>query len=206
MERTRRPRRIASATIGSWARSWGSIAINAMRGRSRRGNSASIPCAWRMISATWAHAVSGARSSTSSMAIRCRPRRRDSPVPRRLGPSSNWITEQAVRAEVAKRGRQAVLCRLNREEYRNTIRDLLGIAYDPSGFPEDSAGGRVRQQRRGADGLAVAPGVVPRRRPGNRSTGPSCPAPGRPRFAGGSSRPCARWTVAGCGSTRRTPS
>ncbi|MEZ6064599.1 MAG: DUF1587 domain-containing protein [Planctomycetaceae bacterium] len=54
----------------------------------------------------------------------------------------DWITEQMVRAELQRRDSAIVLRRLNRQEYRNTIRDLLGVDFDVSGFPQDpSAGG-----------------------------------------------------------------
>ena len=51
----------------------------------------------------------------------------------------DWITAQAVEAESVQRERTVVLRRLNRSEYRNTIRDLLNIDFDTSGFPEDPA-------------------------------------------------------------------
>lgn len=53
----------------------------------------------------------------------------------------DWITAEAVEAELIQRERTVVLRRLNRSEYRNTIRDLLGVEFDTSGFPEDAAAG-----------------------------------------------------------------
>jgi|694.fasta_scaffold71848_2 hypothetical protein len=53
----------------------------------------------------------------------------------------DWITKQAVAAEVAKREQSVVLRRLNRAEYRNTIRDLVGIDFDTSVFPQDPPAG-----------------------------------------------------------------
>lgn len=53
----------------------------------------------------------------------------------------DWITEQTVRVELAKRETAVVLRRLNREEYRNTVRDLLGVDFDVSGFPQDPPAG-----------------------------------------------------------------
>jgi mono/diheme cytochrome c family protein len=53
----------------------------------------------------------------------------------------DWITAQAVRAELANRERGVVLRRLNRAEYRNTIRDLLAVDFDVSGFPQDPPAG-----------------------------------------------------------------
>lgn len=53
----------------------------------------------------------------------------------------DWITEQTVQAELIKRERTVVLRRLNRSEYRNTIRDLIGVDFDTSGFPQDPPAG-----------------------------------------------------------------
>jgi hypothetical protein len=53
----------------------------------------------------------------------------------------DWITKQAVAAEVSKREQSVVLRRLNRAEYKNTIRDLVGIDFDTSSFPQDPPAG-----------------------------------------------------------------
>ncbi len=53
----------------------------------------------------------------------------------------DWVTDQAVRAELARRSTSITLRRLNRAEYQNTIRDLFGIEFDVSGFPQDPAAG-----------------------------------------------------------------
>lgn len=53
----------------------------------------------------------------------------------------DWITQQMVRAELYRRDSGIVLRRLNRTEYRNTIRDLVGIDFDPSRFPQDPPAG-----------------------------------------------------------------
>jgi mono/diheme cytochrome c family protein len=53
----------------------------------------------------------------------------------------DWITAQMVRAEDVQREGTVVLRRLNREEYRNTVRDLLGVELDVSAFPADAAAG-----------------------------------------------------------------
>ncbi len=67
----------------------------------------------------------------------------DSPQPSAEQVTSvvDWITGQAVEAELVQRESSVVLRRLNRNEYRNTIRDLLGVDFDTSGFPEDAAAG-----------------------------------------------------------------
>jgi hypothetical protein len=53
----------------------------------------------------------------------------------------DWVTAQMLRAEQASRSAKVVLRRLNRAEYRNTIRDLLGVDFDVSALPEDAAAG-----------------------------------------------------------------
>jgi hypothetical protein len=54
----------------------------------------------------------------------------------------DWITAESVRAELVRRDHAVVIRRMNREEYRNTIFDLIGIEVDPAVFPQDpSAGG-----------------------------------------------------------------
>ncbi|MBC8355206.1 MAG: DUF1587 domain-containing protein [Planctomycetes bacterium] len=49
----------------------------------------------------------------------------------------DWITQQMVRAELHRRDSAIVVRRMNRAEYRNTIRDLIGINFDTAGFPQD---------------------------------------------------------------------
>ena len=49
----------------------------------------------------------------------------------------DWITQQMVRAELHRRDSAIVVRRMNRSEYRNTIRDLIGIDFDTAGFPQD---------------------------------------------------------------------
>ncbi len=56
---------------------------------------------------------------------------------------SEWISAQIMGAEAERRaslGEKVSFRRLSREEYRNTIRDLLGVTFDaddPAGLPED---------------------------------------------------------------------
>jgi hypothetical protein len=63
------------------------------------------------------------------------------PKPEETAAFVDWITAQAVRAELSNRERGVVLRRLNRAEYRNTIRDLLSLDFDVSGFPQDPPAG-----------------------------------------------------------------
>lgn len=53
----------------------------------------------------------------------------------------DWITSQLTRAELARRDSAIILRRLNRAEYANTIRDLIGVEFEPEEFPEDSPAG-----------------------------------------------------------------
>ncbi len=53
----------------------------------------------------------------------------------------DWITGQMARAEVVRREGRIVLRRLNRDEYRNTIRNLVGIDFDVSSFPQEPTAG-----------------------------------------------------------------
>lgn len=49
----------------------------------------------------------------------------------------DWITDGIVKAELKLRENQVVMRRLNRTEYRNSIRELTGIEIDISNFPQD---------------------------------------------------------------------
>ncbi|MEI8019376.1 MAG: DUF1592 domain-containing protein [Schlesneria sp.] len=69
------------------------------------------------------------------------PEKSPQPSPAEVAAVVDWITKQTVRAELAKRERTVVLRRLNRDEYRNTIRDLIGVDFDISGFPQDPPAG-----------------------------------------------------------------
>ena len=69
------------------------------------------------------------------------PEKSPQPTPDEVAAVVDWITEQTVRAELAKRERSVVLRRLNRDEYRNSIRDLIGVDFDISGFPQDPPAG-----------------------------------------------------------------
>ncbi len=53
----------------------------------------------------------------------------------------DWVTEQLMFAERVNRSSKVIIRRLNRAEYRNTIRDLMGVDFDVSAFPEDASAG-----------------------------------------------------------------
>ena len=64
------------------------------------------------------------------------PKNKKRPPEKRLLTALNWLTEELDKAEVVAndRGSQIVMRRLNRLEYRNTIRDLFGHPFDPTEF------------------------------------------------------------------------
>lgn len=63
------------------------------------------------------------------------------PSPEQTAAVVDWIVTQVERSEMERRESAIVVRRLNREEYRNTIRDLTGVDFDVSGFPLDPAAG-----------------------------------------------------------------
>ncbi len=69
------------------------------------------------------------------------PEKEPQPAAANVAAVVDWITAQMVRAEDAQRDGQRVLRRLNRTEYANTIRALLGVEADLSAFPLDGAAG-----------------------------------------------------------------
>lgn len=69
------------------------------------------------------------------------PKEEKQPQPAEVGRVVDWITAATVRAELANRDTRVVLRRLNRDEYRNTIRDLVGVDFDVSALPVDAPAG-----------------------------------------------------------------
>ncbi len=69
------------------------------------------------------------------------PEDRPQPDAAQVAAVVDWITSRAVAAELAKREQSVVLRRLNRAEYRDTIRDLVGVDFDTSVFPQDPPAG-----------------------------------------------------------------
>ncbi len=69
------------------------------------------------------------------------PKAEKQPPKEQIASVVDWITAQMVQAELMRRDGQIVLRRLNRDEYKNTIRDLTGVDFDVSGFPADPAAG-----------------------------------------------------------------
>lgn len=53
-----------------------------------------------------------------------------------------WIEAERLRGELSRKDRTIVLRRMNRAEYNNTIRDLIGVDFQPADdFPEDPPAG-----------------------------------------------------------------
>jgi hypothetical protein len=65
------------------------------------------------------------------------PETEPQPEPARVAEIVDWITAGIVAAELKLRENQVVMRRLNRIEYRNSIRELTGIEIDISHFPQD---------------------------------------------------------------------
>jgi len=63
------------------------------------------------------------------------------PPPQAVGKITDWIVEQLLVAEARERSNTIVIRRLNRNQYANTIRDLLGVEFDTSHFPLDPTAG-----------------------------------------------------------------
>ncbi len=69
------------------------------------------------------------------------PEKEPQPKAEEVAAVVDWITTQMARAELIRRDGVIVLRRLNRDEYRNTIRDLIGVDFETSGFPQDPPAG-----------------------------------------------------------------
>jgi hypothetical protein len=55
---------------------------------------------------------------------------------------AQWLEAELARGEILRRSTQIVLRRMNRAEYNNTIRDLIGVDFHPADtFPEDPPAG-----------------------------------------------------------------
>ncbi|EAQ81649.1 DUF1592 domain-containing protein [Blastopirellula marina] len=65
------------------------------------------------------------------------PEEEPQPSPESVAKFVDYVTGEMIRAEQVKRDSVIILRRMNRDEYRNTIRDLVGIDYDTSHFPQD---------------------------------------------------------------------
>lgn len=97
-----------------------------------------------MLSADMSDSVNAARWHEVVNALNSHempPQGAPQPEPRKVTRLVDWVTAEFTRAERFNRSTQVVLRRLNRSEYRNTIRDLIGVDFDVSIFPEDASAG-----------------------------------------------------------------
>ncbi|MCU0707894.1 MAG: DUF1592 domain-containing protein [Pirellula sp.] len=69
------------------------------------------------------------------------PKDEPQPEPSETAAVVDWTTTQVVAAQLHRRDHHIVLRRLNRAEYRNVIRDLVGIEVDAKHFPQDPTAG-----------------------------------------------------------------
>jgi len=70
------------------------------------------------------------------------PKGEEQPTANATKLATEWIEHELDRAEASRKGSRVVLRRLNRAEYDNTIRDLVGVSFEVPlsrkfGFPED---------------------------------------------------------------------
>ena len=64
------------------------------------------------------------------------------PAAEAAGKFAGWLEAELARGELARRSTRVVLRRMNRAEYNNTIRDLVGVDFSPAEkFPEDPPAG-----------------------------------------------------------------
>ncbi len=88
------------------------------------------------VSAKWAEVVNVI--NTHQMP----PEDEDQPTAEEAGNVAAWLEGELSRGEIASRSTRMVLRRINRAEYDNTIRDLVGVNFSPaSAFPEDPPAG-----------------------------------------------------------------
>ena len=69
------------------------------------------------------------------------PSKEKQPTAPQVAQVVDWIIEQTVRADLVRRDRSVSMRRLNRNEYRNMIRDLVGVDFDVAAFPQDPGAG-----------------------------------------------------------------
>ena len=70
------------------------------------------------------------------------PEEEKQPTTASAGAFAAWLENALGQGEIAKRSTRVVMRRINRAEYNNTIRDLLGVDFRPADkFPEDPPAG-----------------------------------------------------------------
>ena len=92
------------------------------------------------------------------------PKEKPRPPEKEITALGDWINGRIAAAEAARNAAQGrvAMRRLNRAEYENTVRDLLGVDIDLKDLlPAGRRGERLRQQRRGAARLLLPDGAIP---------------------------------------------
>ena len=88
------------------------------------------------VTSKWAEVVNSVNSHEMP------PEDEKQPAPAAAGRFAQWLEAALARGEIAKRSTRVVLRRMNRAEYNNTIRDLVGVDFQPADkFPEDPPAG-----------------------------------------------------------------
>jgi len=86
--------------------------------------------------AKWAEVMTAVNNSQMP------PSTEKQPAVASVGRFTEWIRAELAKGEIAKRSTGVVLRRVNRAEYNNTIRDLVGVDFQPADtFPEDPPAG-----------------------------------------------------------------
>lgn len=102
----------------------------------------------RAMKAKWAEVINALNSHQMP------PKDQPQPTPAEVARFVDWATQQTIAAEQGQRDTAPVLRRLTRDEYQNSIRDLVGIEFDVSGFPADPPAGGFDNNARA---LTVSP-------------------------------------------------
>jgi len=88
------------------------------------------------VAAKWAEVVNALNAHEMP------PEDEPQPKPEVSGKVADWLAAELGHAEILKRSTRVVLRRINRAEYNNTIRDLVGVDFNPAEkFPEDPPAG-----------------------------------------------------------------
>ena len=70
------------------------------------------------------------------------PEDEDQPPIEEAGKVATWLESELARGEISSRSTRMILRRINRAEYNNTVRDLVGVDISPADkFPEDPPAG-----------------------------------------------------------------
>ena len=88
------------------------------------------------VTAKWAEVVNSVNGHQMP------PEEEKQPSVAAAGAFAGWLETALAQGEIAKRSARVVMRRINRAEYNNTIRDLIGVDFRPADkFPEDPPAG-----------------------------------------------------------------